>query len=119
MMHILIGKSDFLYEGGILWKIANQAAVTMVLAAIIYVRERGFGFPTESVQNKNFWEDSICVNPQTEDGCQPESNCPGLPLAAAYVPMQPFTGLVGPDEALERGSSFDNLYIPYKKGGCA
>ncbi|MFR8088380.1 MAG: spore coat associated protein CotJA [Lachnospirales bacterium] len=82
-------------------------------------RERGFGFPTESVQNKNFWEDSICVNPQTEDGCQPESNCPGLPLAAAYVPMQPFTGLVGPDEALERGSSFDNLYIPYKKGGCA
>ena len=82
-------------------------------------RERGFGFPTESVQNKNFWEDSICVNPQTEDGCQPESNCPGLPLAAAYVPMHPFTGLVGPDEALERGSSFDNLYIPYKKGGCA
>ena len=82
-------------------------------------RERGFGFPTESVQNKNFWEDSICVNPQAEDGCQPESNCPGLPLAAAYVPMQPFTGLVGPDEALERGSSFDNLYIPYKKGGCA
>lgn len=34
-------------------------------------RERGLDFPTESVQNKNFWEDSICVNPQTEDGCQP------------------------------------------------
>ena len=39
-------------------------------------------------------------------------------LAAAYVPIQAFTGLVGPDEALERGSSFDNLFIPYQKGGC-
>ncbi len=81
--------------------------------------ERGFGLPTESMQSKNFWKDSMCVNPLAEDGCQPESKCPNLPLAAAYVPMQPFTGLVSPDEALERGSSFDNLYIPYKKGGCA
>lgn len=51
-------------------------------------------------------------------GCDPESLCPNLPLAAAYVPAQPFTCLVSPDEALERGSSFENLYIPYKKGGC-
>ncbi|MBQ7916412.1 MAG: spore coat associated protein CotJA [Firmicutes bacterium] len=51
-------------------------------------------------------------------GCDPENLCPNLPLAAAYVPSQPFTCLVGPDEALERGSSFENLYMPYKKGGC-
>lgn len=82
-------------------------------------QERRFGLPTDSMQAKNFWEDSICTNPPTADDCQPPSPCPALPLAAAYVPMQPFTGLVGPDEALERGSSFENLYIPYKKGGCA
>lgn len=72
--------------------------------------ERGYSFPAESM-NRNPYEDSrSCTAPDTA--------CPGLALAAAYVPIQPFTGLVGPDEALERGSSFDNLFIPYQKGGC-
>jgi len=72
--------------------------------------ERGYSFPAESM-NRNPYEDSrSCTAPDTA--------CPGLALATAYVPIQPFTGLVGPDEALEHGSSFDNLFIPYQKGGC-
>lgn len=104
-------------------------------------RECGYAMPTESMQYKAYMDDCGmkkftqsscgCVKENTEikyscspcptnaaDGCDPESICPELPLAAAYVPMQPFTGLVSPDEALERGSSFENLYIPYAKGGC-
>lgn len=35
-------------------------------------------------------------------------------LAKIYVPNQEFTSLVSPEESLVRGSSFENLYIPYK-----
>lgn len=104
-------------------------------------RECGYAMPTESMQYnaymdgcgvKKYSQNACgCTKDSTEmnfacspcptnavDGCNPESICPELPLAAAYVPMQPFTGLVNPDEALARGSSFENLYIPYSKGGC-
>ena len=51
-----------------------------------------------------------------EDGCEPQSLCAGLPLAAAYVNPQPYTGLVDPDTALNRGSAFNNLYDPWNPG---
>ena len=51
-----------------------------------------------------------------EDGCEPQSLCAGLPLAAAYVNPQPYTGLVDPDTALNRGSAFNNLYDPWTPG---
>ena len=35
-------------------------------------------------------------------------------LATIYVPNQEYTNLVSLDEALAKGSSFENLYIPYK-----
>ena len=35
-------------------------------------------------------------------------------LATIYIPNQEYTNLVPLDEALARGSSFENLFIPYK-----
>ena len=35
-------------------------------------------------------------------------------LAKIYVPNQEYTNLVPLEEALARGSSFENLFIPYK-----
>ncbi|OPJ55375.1 spore coat associated protein CotJA [Alkalithermobacter paradoxus] len=41
----------------------------------------------------------------------------GKKLARAYVPNQPYVGMVPLDEALRRGSLFPNLYQPYTKKG--
>lgn len=56
------------------------------------------------------------ILPCSENGCDPESLCADLPLAAAYVNPQPYTGLVDPDTALSRGSAFNNLYDPWNPG---
>ncbi len=37
----------------------------------------------------------------------------GLELAQAYIPYQPYVGMVPLEEALKRGSLFPNLYKPY------
>lgn len=49
-----------------------------------------------------------------EGGCQPDSICADMPLAAAYVNPQPYTGMVSPEMGLSRGSIFNNLYDPWK-----
>lgn len=48
-------------------------------------------------------------------GCIPKSQCPSLPYVTAYVNPQEYTGLVSPEMALKRGSSFTNLYWPYNE----
>ncbi len=45
--------------------------------------------------------------------------CEALPLAIATVPMQSFEKLYPPETALERGTMFDALYLPFEgKGDC-
>lgn len=43
-----------------------------------------------------------------------------LPLAQAYVPLQPYGKMFSPCEALEKGTLFVDLQRPYKycKGDC-
>ncbi len=38
----------------------------------------------------------------------------GLELARAYVPNQPYVGMLPLDEALKKGSLFPNLFDPYE-----
>ncbi|MEY8763729.1 MULTISPECIES: spore coat associated protein CotJA [Clostridium] len=38
---------------------------------------------------------------------------PGKRLAQAYVPMQPYIGLLPLNTALKKGTVFPNLVIPY------
>ena len=45
--------------------------------------------------------------------CSTDMLC--LPLAQAYIPNQPFIGLVPLDTGFSRGSMFPNLYDPYTK----
>lgn len=40
--------------------------------------------------------------------------CEKLPLAIASVPMQRFEDLYPPDVALEKGTMFDALYLPFE-----
>ncbi len=40
---------------------------------------------------------------------------PPLPLAHAYIPNQPYVGLVPLEEGFRRGSMFPNLYQPWHK----
>lgn len=54
-----------------------------------------------------------------------DSFCANLPLAQAYIPIQPYVGLVPLETGFKRGSMFPNLYDPYdqsygskKKGDC-
>lgn len=47
--------------------------------------------------------------------CSSASLCPSLPYVTAYVNPQDYTGLVSPEMALTRGSSFNNLYWPYNE----
>lgn len=47
--------------------------------------------------------------------CTPLSLCPSLPYVTAYVNPQDYTGLVPKEMALQRGSSFTNLYWPYNE----
>ncbi len=49
-------------------------------------------------------------------GCNPVNLCEDVPLVTAYIPPQPYTGLVSPETALARGSSFTNLYWPWGPG---
>ena len=51
---------------------------------------------------------------QTLD-CSSPSLCPSLPYVTAYVNTQDYTGIVSPEMALQRGSSFNNLYWPYNE----
>ena len=53
---------------------------------------------------------------QRQPQCAVDSLCEDLPLGAAYVNPQPYTGLVNPEEALLRGSAFNNLYDPWQAG---
>ncbi len=39
-------------------------------------------------------------------------------LAMAYVPKQEFKNLVGVCEGLDKGTIFEDLYMPYCMGGC-
>ena len=41
-----------------------------------------------------------------------------LPLAIASVPMQEFQKLYPPEVALERGTMFDELYLPFEGKEC-
>lgn len=47
-----------------------------------------------------------------------KSYCEALPLAIATVPMQSFEKLYTPETALERGTMFDALYLPFEGKGC-
>ncbi len=40
--------------------------------------------------------------------------CEQLPLAIASVPMQQFQKLYPPEVALDRGTMFDELYLPFE-----
>ena len=40
--------------------------------------------------------------------------CEDLPLAIASVPMQQFQKLYPPEVALDRGTMFDELYLPFE-----
>lgn len=47
----------------------------------------------------------------------------GYPLAIAYAPLQPWRGIMDPSSALERGTLFKDLDLPFhgsgsSKGGC-
>jgi len=42
---------------------------------------------------------------------------PPLPLAQAYIPNQPYVGLVPLEVGFRRGSMFPNLYQPYHREG--
>ncbi len=44
--------------------------------------------------------------------------CEDLPLAIASVPMQEFQKLYPPEVALERGTMFDELYLPFEGKEC-
>jgi len=45
--------------------------------------------------------------------------CEKLPLAIASLPMQEFEGLYTPEDALERGTMFAALDLPFEgKEGC-
>ena len=45
--------------------------------------------------------------------------CEKLPLAIASVPMQLFENLYSPDDALDRGTMFADLDLPFEaKEGC-
>ena len=46
--------------------------------------------------------------------------CENLPLAIASVPMQRFECLFPPDTALEKGTMFEALCLPFdpKEAGC-
>ncbi|MBE7016663.1 MAG: spore coat associated protein CotJA [Ruminococcaceae bacterium] len=44
--------------------------------------------------------------------------CEELPLAIASVPMQEFQKLYPPEVALERGTMFDELYLPFEGKEC-
>lgn len=41
-------------------------------------------------------------------------DCEALPLAIASVPMQRFEDLYPPEVALEKGTMFDALYLPFE-----
>lgn len=49
-----------------------------------------------------------------------DNYCQELPLAIASVPMQRFERLYPLDTALDRGTMFDALYMPFdpKEAGC-
>jgi hypothetical protein len=49
-------------------------------------------------------------NMKKPDSSQPK---PELRLATAYIPNQPYVGLVPLQEGFHRGSMFPNLYQPY------
>ncbi len=45
--------------------------------------------------------------------------CEALPLAIATVPMQQFRDLYTPEAALDKGTMFAELYLPFTgEGGC-
>ncbi|MBD9208824.1 MAG: spore coat associated protein CotJA [Eubacteriales bacterium] len=49
-------------------------------------------------------------------GCGESGQGGGPSLAMAYVPLQSFTDLYSPEEALRRGTLFRELYMPYGGG---
>ena len=57
-----------------------------------------------------------CSSAAENGGCNPVNLCENVPLVTAYIPPQPYTGLVSPETALARGSSFTNLYWPWGPG---
>lgn len=57
-----------------------------------------------------------CSSAVENGGCDPVNLCEDVPLVTAYIPPQPYTGLVSPETALARGSSFTNLYWPWGPG---
>ena len=57
-----------------------------------------------------------CSSAVENGGCDPVNLCEEVPLVTAYIPPQPYTGLVSPETALARGSSFTNLYWPWGPG---
>ena len=43
-----------------------------------------------------------------------KSYCESLPLAIASLPMQEFQKLYPPEVALEKGTMFEELYLPFE-----
>lgn len=69
---------------------------------------------------------NISRNVDTDCGCRPKPSSPvkcdplqGMPLAMAYVPWQEWRNIYNQEKALQRGTIFEELDLPFQgRGGC-
>ena len=47
--------------------------------------------------------------------CQQPDAIQGVQLASAYVPIQNYCGIMSPHDSLMRGTTFPELFSPYRK----
>lgn len=69
---------------------------------------------------------NISHNVDTDCNCRPKPSSPvkrdplqGMPLAMAYVPWQDWKNVYCQEKALQRGTIFEELDLPFEgRGGC-
>lgn len=78
--------------------------------------------PTGKNMNKNYKNTGFVTGYSRACGCSPmppqtDGKGCGMALAMAYVPRQTFGNLYTPEQALQKGTLFAALDLPYHKGG--
>ncbi len=93
---------------------ANEAANAVSEQAIDEVTAEEINTLNHYPPNKPYYPPGSPSNPHHPPGWPDMPDCANLPLAQAYIPVQPCNSpMYSPREALEKGTLFPALYRPY------